>query len=402
MIRLYILIVCYLPIIDPYLPRTDFGSGVPDIGPLRFFSYLLVVLFLFQAAERSQIKLYTKWIGFIFAYMTIVLASVSWSNYSYTTSLIQTMFDAVVMPLIMAIIGLKLFSKIDNIDKFIKNIILASFILSLMSMYQMFTTGVLGEWNVGYAAGYGKEIRSTAGTLRNPNGLAIFLVLTIPCIIYSIEKQMISKKNGWMLSATLAGGIICTISRKGIATGILAFCIYYILKGHYKKIVAMGFVVMVLTLLLSGYAFLSGRFTQDKLDQNFAGKWAMTSAGWQMYKESPLIGLGWKGYYDRFGKYFPLSDKEKYDAHNIFITALTNYGILGFIPFLGIFLYPLFVAKKALRVKNSAAKELAIVCISSIIPFMLNGWFAGGLFYQQVVVVLLYTNILLFISQDTY
>ena len=129
----------------------------------------------------------------------------------------------------------------------------------------------------------------------------------------------------------------------------------------------------------------------------------MTYAGLQMYKESPLIGLGYKGYYDNFGKYFPWSSKNKYDAHNIYTTALTNYGLIGFMPFLCIFLYPLSAARKTLKAGNSnisdsTPKDLAIICISSTIPFMISGWFAGGLFYIPALVILFYANISLFLS----
>jgi len=69
-------------------------------------------------------------------------------------------------------------------------------------------------------------------------------------------------------------------------------------------------------------------------------------------------------------------------------------------------LYPLSVARKTLKIENdenphNIKKELAIVCISSVIPFMLNGWFAGGLFKNQILVGLLYTNISLFLSKIT-
>lgn len=397
----YILLVCYMPILDKYLPKTDFGPGIPDIGPVRVLSYLLIAAFFARTAQKGQIKLFPKWITFIFIYIVIVLASVSWSNYSYTIELIQTIFETTLIPIIIAIIGLNLFNERDNIDAYIKNIMLASLILSLMSIYHLLSMGLIDTWNVVSAAKFGKEVRSTAGTLRNPNALAIFLVLTIPCILYAVEKQMIPKKIGWVVSAFVVGGIICTISRKGVATGILAFCLYYFLKGQYKKIVAFGFVVVALTLFLSGFAFISARFNQDTMDHQLTEKWDMAKAGLQMYKKSPLIGLGWKGYYDRFGKYFPHSKKLNYDAHNIFITALTNYGLIGFIPFLGIFLYPLFAAWKALKVNDNKQKDLAIVCISSIIPFMVNGWYAGGLFYLPMHVVLLYTNISIFLSQDT-
>jgi O-antigen ligase len=214
---------------------------------------------------------------------------------------------------------------------------------------------------------------------------------------------MVSRILGLIFSVFLVGGIICTVSRKGMATGIIAFFIYWYLKRKYKEIIVLGIFVVILGFILSGYAIISGRFSKETLDKQFTGKCAMTYAGWQMYKESPLIGLGYEGYNDNFGRYFPWSDKDKYDAHNIFITALTNYGLIGFIPFLCIFLYPISAARKTLKegnsnISDSTSKDLAIICISSVIPFMLSGWFAGGLFYTPAVIILLYANISLFLS----
>lgn len=393
---LYIILVCYMPILDKFMPRTDFGPGIPDIGPVRFFSYLIILAFGVETALKKETKFISNWVGIISIFSIIVLVSVAWSNYSYTSVVIQDIFNTILIPLIIVIIGLNLFSENENRNSYIKNLIVASFILSLISIYQMILGDslILGE-------------ARAAATLGNPNLLAVFLVLAIPCLIYAVETQIVPKIIGWIVSASLVVGIICTVSRKGMATCILAFSIYYFLKGKIKKVFALGFVVVLMAIFLSGYAVISGRFSQENLEKHLAGKWAMTHAGWEMYKKSPLIGLGYKGYYENFGEYFPWSSKAKYDAHNMFITALTNYGLIGFIPFLCIFLYPLSVARKTLKIDNnenphSTTKELAIVCISSIIPYMLNGWFAGGLFYSPVVMVLFYTNISLFLaSGDT-
>jgi len=404
---LFILLVCYMPIIGKYLPATNFGAGIPDLGPVRLTSYLLIFVFAMESAVIKQTKIFYKWIGFIIVYTIVVLASVSWSNYSYSFSVINRIFDTVIVPLIIAIIALNLFSKSeDNIDTYIKNIIIASFILSLMGVLQMLLGGPQNAGNVGLFATSGADQRSTA-TFANPNTLAIFLVLTIPCLIYAMEKQLVPTIFGKIISASIVGGIICTISRKGAATAILAFCLYYFLKGRFKKIVVTGFVVLVLASILSGYVFISQRFSEDKLDKHFAGKWVMTVAGFEMYKESPLIGLGYNGYFENFGRYFPWSIKDKYDAHNIFITALANFGLLGFIPFLGILLYPLFYSKKIIRenrIANNAENccNMAIICISSVIPFMVNGWFAGGLINRFSVIILLYSNIALVFASDQH
>ena len=388
----YISLVCYMPILEKYLPATNFGPGIPDIGPVRLFSYLLILSFLLRLMIKKELSLHLKWTGNLFFLLSIIVISVSWSNYSYSTFILQEIFNSVVVPIAVVIIGLNIFKEEKLKEQFIKHLLIATFILSFISIAQMV---------VGNSIVFG--IARSTGTLGNPNLLSIFIVLTIPCLLYATNNQLISKKSGLLIAAVFIGGIICTVSRKGVATSFIAFSIYYYFAGQKKKIVILMGIAIILSFIFSAYSAISGRFTIELLSEQFTGKWNMTYAGLQMFSKEPIIGLGYKGYYENFGRYFSLSTLDKYDAHNIFITALANYGLIGFIPFMLIFLYPLSVAWRCATNRETLnppppKKALSILCIASIIPFMLNGWFAGGLFYSPVVMVLLYTNIALFIS----
>lgn len=390
-LTLYIALVCYMPILGNYLPRTNFGSGMPDIGIDRVITYLLLMAFVIEAALRHRIKLFSKWTLILGIYSIIVLASVSWSPLSYNLRVLQSIFDTVFVPLFVAVIALTLFKEKGTFGPFGINITISAFILSIMSIYQMATGSSI---SVG-------ELRSAA-TLGNPNALAIVLVLILPFIIYSIENDVIPKLLAWPICSVVATGIICTVSRKGIGTAILCFFIYYFLKGKKKKMVVLLSIVGIMALILAGYSVVSERFSRANLDHSYSYKLKLVSAGLKMYATSPIIGLGYNGYYETLPVYLGT----KYDAHNIFITALTNYGMLGFIPFLGIFMYPLSVSYKILRKKNAnkctdGCKDMAIICICSVIPFMISGYFGGGLFYQPQILYLFYTNIaLVLVSWD--
>jgi O-antigen ligase len=393
MLLLFIAFICYLPILDSILPKTNFGAGIPDIGPSRLGSYLLFLAFMVHCAATKKNTLMSNWTRIITIFFIIVIASILWANCSYSAYILQGIFDSVFIPLFVAVVAMNLFRQGQNGAKlYIKHIIIASLILSVTSIAQMILGVLTGQ----------EEIRAT-GMFSNPNGLAIFLVLTIPAIMYGIEKQLVSGVLGRVAACSVIGGILCTVSRKGIVTMVLCFCLYNFFKKDYRKIAFSIVAVIIVCILLSGYAVISHRFEQDELQHDIEGKWNMTYAGWKMFLTSPIIGLGYRGYYDNFSKYFPWSSRQNYDSHNIFITALANYGLVGFIPFMGIFLYPLFRAIKIVRqkdriVSDEYSKDMAIVCICCIIPFMISGWFAGGLFYSETIVSLLYTNIALFLS----
>jgi O-antigen ligase len=190
-------------------------------------------------------------------------------------------------------------------------------------------------------------------------------------------------------------GIICTVSRKGAVTAALTFFIYYALKGRFKKVVLLALATGVLILMLAGYSVISERFAVERIDHDYSYKLLLVNAGLKMFVTSPIVGLGFRGYYESLPDYI---GGMKYDAHNIFITALTNYGILGFIPFLGIFIYPLWISYNMLRKKignilTKESKDMSIICMCSVIPFMVNGYFGGGLFYEPEILFLFYTNI---------
>lgn len=393
LITLFIIFICYLvPIGMAFTPKI-FG----DISLIWIVFYLLVLVFIIQYAIKSDIKFFNKWILILIVYSLIVFASVSWTNhYFYDLHTIERLFARFIAPLVIAIIALYLFRQKENVHMYIKYLMIAAFILSLTGICQMFFGGATAD----------EEFRSSA-TFMNPNGLAIFLVLTIPSIIYGIEKKIMPKSFGWMVIASVIAGIICTVSRKGIITMAIAFLIYYILKKQFKRVALLGVVFAFLVVIVSGYTIIAQRFTQEQLHRQFEGKANMTFTGLKMFKKHPIIGLGYEGYYENFGKYFPHSGIKKYDAHNIFITALANYGVLGFIPFMAIFCHPLILSARTLRRSDIGhneehSKDMAVICISSILPFMISGYFAGGLFRDWSIIFILYTQITLVLSAKNY
>ena len=90
---LYISLVCYMPILEMYLPKTDFGPGIPDLGPIRVFSYLLFLAFVFDSVVRKRTKFLFPWTFILAIYLAVVLASVSWSKQTYSLSVLQKIFE---------------------------------------------------------------------------------------------------------------------------------------------------------------------------------------------------------------------------------------------------------------------------------------------------------------------
>jgi len=392
LIYLYIILICYLPIVDDFMPKLDFGKGIPDIGPLRIGSLLLFLLFIIHAAIKKDVKVLNAWFGLLVVFYFIEFTSILWSVYSYNSSTLQYIYNSAFIPFFLALLAMNLFNKEEIAHTYIKHVTIAAFIMSVISIVQMILNVVTGS----------SDFRAS-GTLGNPNLLAVTLVLALPCTIYAAEKKMVSNLFGKIAGICIVLGVVFTVSRKGIVTMILCYMLYYYLFRKYRKMITILVSFVVLAILLSGYTLVTQRFEKGQLVQQLSEKWRMTTIGWEMFKTSPIQGLGYKGYYEHFGIFNPNTRHDKYDAHNIYITALANYGLLGFIPFVSIFLYPLIRSRKVLKdkpdpVQNSHISDMATICMTSIVPFMISGWFAGNLFYNPQPMSLLYANILLFLA----
>lgn len=371
------------------LPKTSFGAGIPDLDAFRIISYFLLIGSMFHWSIKKDIKFFNRWIVTLGIFYLVLFASVSWSNFNYDKTILRYIFDGAFIPFFIALLSINLFRKENNAKIYIQNLIFAASILSLISIFQLILS--ISEGSV--------DMRS-AGTLANPNRLAIILVLSIPCLLHAREHHFIPKSFGWFATISIISGIICSVSRKGIITMIICFCLYSLLKKQYKKFFYLMLVFILIGTFLSSFAVVSNRFESKEVAGAFGTKWEMTYAGLKMFIKNPIYGLGYEGYKDNYNKYFPYSSQKRYDAHNMFITVLANYGIIGFVPFMAIFLVPLNASYKTFRKKknNEQSSNMAIICLSSIIPFMINGWFQGGLFYSAAEVSLFFSNVSLYMA----
>ncbi len=182
----------------------------------------------------------------------------------------------------------------------------------------------------------------------------------------------------------------------------LVYAGYYFYTGQAKKLIMGGVLLFILVFMALGISHIASRLDSKAMAHQVEGKSEMAKAGVEMFMTAPVLGLGYKGYYENFGNYFPSAYRQKYDAHNEYVTALANYGIVGFIPFIMIFVYPLLWARK--RLKKSKKDLLQpgrlqiLVGMLSVMTFAINQFYAGSIFYQEKVVFLLYANIVLMFS----
>jgi len=394
MVFLFSLLVFFGPIISALLPNI---TGKVNAVWLIFF--LLIFLFYIKIIISRKITgSFNLWLCFTLLFCIVEVMSVSWSPYYfYDSGLMQQLFARYVTPVFVAIIAFNLFNTEKKYSKAIKYLLIAALMLAFFALIQMIfgLQTLFSAWNK-------YEPYRASATFQNPNGLAIFLVLTIPHLLYGISREIIPKKVGWFSIAMIIVGIICTVSRKGIITAWLVLFLYFTLNKEAKKIFVLSIATVVAVAILSLTTLVSQRFTEEKIGSQFAGKQVLVSAGVDMFLKNPILGLGYQGYAENYNKYFKrryISEPKKYDAHNMYITVLVNYGLLGFFTLMAIFIYPLYISVRTLK-KGSLkySKDISILCIVSIVPFMMNTYYAGGILESWPIIMMFYTNVIVLFS----
>ncbi len=386
-----IALVCYAPLINSLLPTTHFGSGIPDLDLVTLLFLLLVPVFTFELLISKQIKT-NAWLFIVFGYFSIVLASVSWSPwYRYDVSTVRDIVVTCGFPVLIATLGVNLFHNRNFLYSYLRHLVFSATFQALVCIGQFLR-------NVSLPV----DSLRAAGTLGNPNLVAIFLVLSLSALLFLKHQQRFSSKFPLLAQGIIFAGLLCTISRKGLITAAVVYFLFYFFYRQYQRVLMVLAVVALSSLLVFLFSHtVAARFTTQELESQFGGKWEMMMAGVDIFEKNPIIGLGYKGYYESFGNYFPNPWVKKYDAHNEYATALANFGTVGFSFFLLIFILPLLQAKRLLKNTNSPWEEalpdyrraIGVFALTSIIPFMMSAFYAGALFYQNVVVFVLYLNI---------
>ena len=206
-----------------------------------------------------------------------------------------------------------------------------------------------------------------------------------------------------------ASGILCTISRKGVITMVFTILLYCLLTKQYK-IMAVFSALCILggVCLFSMNTDYTKRFSSKSFAANMDNKIEFVRSGIKMFRDHPVRGSGYRGFYEMFGRYCKNSYVDRYEAHNIFITEIANRGIIGFLPFMLIFLYPVYYCICIIKTKSDAVDhnrfsgDMAVVALCNVTSFMINGYFAGGLFFSYLIVFLLFTHIsFIFIPNET-
>ena len=243
-----------------------------------------------------------------------------------------------------------------------------------------------------------------AGLFGDPNDLALVLLMYVPLLTELALSTHGLRRLSWsLLLAILVGGIFATVSRGG-ALGLMAalgFTLYDRGRVSFRLALAPALVgVIVAMLFVAGLnERSSGAFKPGELDESAQGRLDMWASGIRMTAHNPVFGVGFGQFPDNYLRHArnPVQFGPR-DAHNSFIKAAAETGLVGFIPFMALVFLTIRLAyhrRKAevfednpmeRAVRRSMFPSMIGFCVAAFFLSQCWSWFLFILFAQSAAI----------------
>ena len=224
--------------------------------------------------------------------------------------------------------------------------------------------------------GFAKRIRGL-GMLHDPNDLALSFVAALPLISIGLRRwRPLAPLLEFLLSAALCYGVYLTHSRGGtLGLLVVLLCILAQRLGRWRALLLVGLLAIGLLAVDIG-----GGRSFSALDESAADRLDAWSAGLQMLKSQPLIGVG----YRQFEEHHSMT------AHNSFVLCFAETGLVGYFLWLSLLGITLLQLQKLKHLPESVPAEPAIRKQASILQTALIGFMVAAFFLSRTYVPFLY------------
>ena len=284
---------------------------------------------------------------------------------------------------------------ISNIDKVYKIGIIVGVILSTYGVFQ-----INGEDFIAWDNPYNSMI----STLGNPNFASSMLAVLMLLGIYGTVLKSISLPFKMLSVYLLVLGsiaIIASDSRQGILV-VFFSVVFYLSTYSFIKNKLLGVLVTFISTVGAVFALLGmlqkGPLTSLLYKDSVSVRGYYWRAGLEMFKDSPLTGIG----VDRYGAYFKEFREVGYplkygfeitssNAHNTFIQLFATAGVFVGIAYLALVSLIFFSGLSLIRKCNPEDKKIVLGLLSTWVGFQAQslisidnigisiwGWFLSG------------------------
>lgn len=424
----------YLLIITVFTNLSDYVTerGLPSVNqPLIALTYLSVFVnyVLMRRGGIIEIPRISRIEGALLAYFLTIVISLFVSPNS------DGVFYIIIDVAKDILAGVCLFLAFNDKEKWSKGgwiliILIAN--LALLGVVKMasgteFTFGGLAQLSGLGQVGDNGELRY-GGPIGEPNIWAQILVATMPLVLYrfSREKNSFVKINLLFAALMIMLAIIYTGSRGAFVALVITLPLIAIeRKVRFQTAVSTVAIFMVLMLFmpksyterLSSLTLLFDNKNEYSLqsDSSFAGREEAMLTGLAMFRDKPLLGVGFGNYginYSEYASILGLStipggtrpgDLPK--PHSLYVEIISETGLIGFLTF-GAFFGGLLagILKVYLRDrKKKNEQEWAtwqIAFFFSILSFLISGIFLHGILWRFIWMLIGLAMAILSISEN--
>lgn len=207
------------------------------------------------------------------------------------------------------------------------------------------------------------------------------IYLSIATIFFFSMYLLSNKKKNLILSIFSMLGLILTAKRAHLLFVVITlFLLLMVMLKKYniklnlikisKSVAFITIFLLVISLLLPQIWNVFGRFKDGIINGTlFNGREVFYHSAIEQWLEKPLFGHGW-GY---FSEYYqnniydlsnPAYNREYLDCHNVYIQLLCEFGIIGFIIFVGFMFYIVFKNLKFILMQKANSTILPCLLFS--------------------------------------
>lgn len=222
---------------------------------------------------------------------------------------------------------------------------------------------------------------SWVGIFANPNEVAYSLIILLPLIAFLAAGLGLLPRLALLGVALLfVAAILVTFSRGGVV-GLVA--VMGLFAWRKRSVVLQGLMVLLVVcgLMLAARFWSRGEnFNNLNQDTTFRQRLATSQAGLAMFADNPMLGVGPGCSVIAWPLYAPadLYTRGALVTHNSFIQALSEFGVLGFVPFVLFIGFGLHHARKlALDTSRPSVASLGAGIEIAVWGFVVCGMSGG-------------------------
>lgn len=213
------------------------------------------------------------------------------------------------------------------------------------------------------------------GTFVYSNSLAGFLVLALPVLVASIWELRRSWERSamWVTMVTVCGLILFSLILSGSKGGFASFAAVVVVAVVLVPFSRRVKIALLALVLICGLA-LVWRYGSDIFryaSSTLGARLDYWRAGARIVADHPWLGTGPGTFGTIYPFYKDIAPEDPRLAHNNFLEAAADSGILGFLAYTALWAWPVIVAVK--RVRQSHDPVLMGLTLSLI------GWIVHGL-----------------------